>query len=683
MIVRLAFKNTKKSMSDDIVYFVTLVLGICMYYVFAAVSVQPDIQEVLQGQFMNAYTRYLSYLLPFVRIVVLTVFVGLIAYANRFRMNRRKREFGMYLLLGMKKRRIAGILFLETAFVGGASLVFGIVTGIVLSQGMSVFVSNLFEADLSHLTFLVSGEAMVETVLCFCGVYVLVYGMNLLMTCRLRLIQLFQAGRCTREGRIRPVLCFIVFVGAAVLLGRVYYMVTVRLEELLTPWQIYAQLAMLFAGTVLLFWSLSGFFVFAARGSRRFYLGGIHAFTVREISGRFHTNVLGGSLICFLVFLAISLVSSSFLLCQNLNAGLKALVPADVCFEMCVPEALSMDADITGIGERFEKQGIDTSMFRDAVEVTLYKYYEWDEQEGIEYLSNTMLFAGEEIMKLSDYNKLAKLYGKKTHSLSEHEYFVVSNRERQRQWCNRYYLSKNHVITLGGTEYFPKYTECQDGFLRFSYFSDNFGFTVVPDTLAPDKNIHPASVFYVANYCAADAEEAERIDAYVKSSAFLEKVSEGEEETGINFAGTYRSDIIRNGRGVAMMTVFLGLYIGFSFVMISAALFSLKELTQVVESWDKYRTLWHLGVSRRMLRQSLFFQNAVFFSIPYAVAVLHAVFGSWALKKLLYAFTDVDIIVVNIPLSICGTIGLLTLVYLLYFVITYRSSRKVIEERIG
>lgn len=682
MIVRLAFKNMKKSMSDDVVYFVTLVLGICMYYVFAVVQEQPAVQEALEEGLsaVYVYVRYLNFLLPVVRFVVLAVFVGLIVYANRFRMNRRKREFGLYLLLGMKKRTIAGILFVETVFIGSVSLILGIVLGIFVSQGTGVLVADFFEEDLSQFSFVMSGKAFADTLFSFWGIYVLVYGINMLAACRMRLIRLFQAGRRQEESRVRPVLCFFVFMAAAVMLGRVYYMVTIRLEQLLTPQQAYMQLGMLFAGTGMVFWSLSGLLLFAARVHKRFYLRGIRAFTVREISSRFHTNILAGSIICFLMFLAMSIGSSSFSLCQKLNENMKTMVPADVCFEMscCEKGGLPFDAGIMSIGEWFDRQGIDTGMFRDAVEVTVYEYYEWNEQEQMRYSDNFMLFAGSEIMKLSDYNKVARLYGKKTHTLSENEYFVVSNKEAHKQWCNRYHLAKNQVITFGGTDYFPRYTECQEGFLRPSYIPDNFGITVVPDSVAPDENLHPERVYYIANYRAADTEDARRIDTYVKGKGFLEKMRAGGGWQK-SFFGIYGSDICRDGFGIAILTVFLGLYIGILFVMISAALFSLKELTQAVDSRDKYRTLWRLGVSPKMIRRSLLFQNALFFSIPFVFATLHFTFGSRAVTRLLSAVTEMGMDEADLSWSVWGTTGVLAFVYLLYFVITYRGSRKVIE----
>lgn len=686
MILRLAYKNIKKSMSDDVVYFVTLILGICMYYMFDAVLEQTVVQEKLVDDISNRLVQYLWYLLPAVRVIVLVVFAGLIVYANRFLMKRRKKEFGMYLLLGMKKRTIAGILFAETMIVGSISLVLGVVLGIILSQGMSVVVANMFAVDLTEFTFALHGKAVADTVICFLMIYALVYGLNLIAAGRLRLIRLFQASQRSEKSGGNPVLCTVVFVIAAAMLGRVYYMVTVRLNELDTPKPIYIQIGMLFVATILMFWSLSGLLLFFARFRKSFYLRGIHAFTVREISSRVGTNILAGSLICFLMFIAMSMVNGCFSICHTLNGGLKSLVPVDVFFEMSCEEngkseGLSFDAEVMSIGEVFRQQGIDAGMFRDVAEITLYDYYEWDENEQVSYSDNAMLFIGTEVMKLSDYNKLAKAYGNRQYTLSDNEYIVISNRELHKKWCNQYYLSKNHVITFGGENYYPKYRECQDGFLRLDYIPDNFGFTVVPDNVAPDANLHPKNVYYIANYNAATVEEADRIDDYMKSDAFLEAVRAGGFLGERAFWGTYKSELHRSSVVAITLVAYLGLYIGILFVMISAALFSLKELTQAIESREKYKTLSCLGVDKKMLRRSLLIQNAIFFGVPLTLAILHSVFGSMALTRLFSAVIEFEIGEVSVTKSFGGTMGVLIGVYLLYFVVTYRGSRNVVEER--
>ena len=130
-------------------------------------------------------------------------------------------------------------------------------------------------------------------------------------------------------------------------------------------------------------------------------------------------------------------------------------------------------------------------MFRDAVEITVYEYYEWDEGSQISYSDNTMLPGGEEVIKLSDYNKLSGLYGGRQYTLADNEYMVISNQKDFVQWFNREFLSQNHIITFGGKDYVPKYKECQDGFLRMAYTPSNFGFTVVPDSVSADPDLHP------------------------------------------------------------------------------------------------------------------------------------------------------------------------------------------------
>ena len=163
MIGKLALRNIKKSMSDYAVYFVTMIIGISVFYVFNAISDQTVLVKILKSD--HSVIDLLKSSLSVASVVVSIVLAFLVVYASSFLMKRRKREFGVYMLLGMGKKKIAGILMAETVIIGLISLGVGLGLGIVLSQGMSILVVKLFEADMSQFAFECSMNAVVKTVI--------------------------------------------------------------------------------------------------------------------------------------------------------------------------------------------------------------------------------------------------------------------------------------------------------------------------------------------------------------------------------------------------------------------------------------------------------------------------------------------------------------------------------------
>ncbi len=682
MIVRLAYKNIRKNSSDDKVYFITLIIGVALFYVFHAISGQMLIQEFLVGR-DSMLTEYIQYALPAAKYIVTAVLAGLVVYANRFLMKRRKKEFGLYLLFGMKKRKIAGILLVETAIVGMVSLAAGIALGIFLSQGLGVLVADMFEADMSGFTFVVCGAPAVKTLLCFLVMYAMVFVMDMFVVGRFRLIQLLNASRGAEKNIAGNAwVCISVFALSVVLLGHAYYMVTAGIGELSAPKPIFVQIGKIVAATFLIFWSLSGMVMALAQLRKRFYLRGIHAFTVKEMSSRVNTNVVAGSMICILMFIGITMFTLCFLVSHTINRNLKALAPVDVFFQISCGEerGLPFDSQIRTVGGLFRDRGVDTAMFRDAIEITVYEYYQWDEGSQISYSDNTMLPGGEEVIKLSDYNKLSGLYGGRQYTLADNEYMVISNQKDFVQWFNREFLSQNHIITFGGKDYVPKYKECQDGFLRMAYTPSNFGFTVVPDSVSADPDLHPETSCYIANYNANNDEEARRIDRYVKSDGFYQKACPGKNSSEWDLWGYYKSDIYRDSIGVTTVTSFLGLYVGILFFIVGATLFALKEMSQAVDSCGKYRTLRELGVDRGMLRRSLFCQNAVFFGGPVLLAILHCAFGIRGLSRLVSSMIVMELDQKDMVQSLGITVSVLLGIYAAYFAITYQGCRKIVEE---
>ncbi len=667
MTGKLALRNMKRSMSDYAVYFVTLIIGISVFYVFNAISDQKVVLSIYKSDY--SVIDLLRNIISVASVIVSVVLAFLVVYASNFLIRRRKKEFGVYMLLGMGKKKIAGILMMETVIIGIISLVVGLGIGIILSQGMSILVAKLFEADMSKFSFEVSTGAVGKTILYFLVVYAFVLLLDLFMIGKSRLIQLLNAERRSEKRTAKnPYVCLVVFILAAAVLGHAYYRVTAAAENIDTQAALLIEIAKGIVSTFLIFWSLSGFLIFVAKLRKKSYFKGINVFTTKEISSRINTNVLAGSIICLLLFLTICIFSSSFSINNSLNENVKTLMPADVQFYnyIKVNDDVRGVKDKTPISEYLKHKKVDPHMFSESAEVLLYMYQEEDMSVYNEVGGGNVFTTGA-ILAQSDYNKVAEINGLEPVSLEKDEYTIVANYDYiVPEWNKR--MLAGQKIHLAGKEYHPASSECVNGFLQMSANPTNSGFTVVPDEAVSDENLMPYSWFYIANYNKNYAKGVEYVEQFLNNETFKKSL-------GSHTYVETREYMLSKSISLASLIVFLGLYLGIIFLLASSALLSLKELTQAADNRDKYEILRKIGIDEKMIHRSLFRQNAIFFGMPLGLAVIHSIFGIQVCTYVLEVFGKSGLT----QAIVMTAVGLLV-IYMIYFIITYRCSRRIIRD---
>ncbi len=654
-------------MSDYAVYFVTLIIGISVFYVFNAISDQKVVLSIYKSDY--SVIDLLRNIISVASVIVSVVLAFLVVYASNFLIRRRKKEFGVYMLLGMGKKKIAGILMMETVIIGIISLVVGLGIGIILSQGMSILVAKLFEADMSKFSFEVSTGAVGKTILYFLVVYAFVLLLDLFMIGKSRLIQLLNAERRSEKRTAKnPYVCLVVFILAAAVLGHAYYRVTAAAENIDTQAALLIEIAKGIVSTFLIFWSLSGFLIFVAKLRKKSYFKGINVFTTKEISSRINTNVLAGSIICLLLFLTICIFSSSFSINNSLNENVKTLMPADVQFYnyIKVNDDVRGVKDKTPISEYLKHKKVDPHMFSESAEVLLYMYQEEDMSVYNEVGGGNVFTTGA-ILAQSDYNKVAEINGLEPVSLEKDEYTIVANYDYiVPEWNKR--MLAGQKIHLAGKEYHPASSECVNGFLQMSANPTNSGFTVVPDEAVSDENLMPYSWFYIANYNKNYAKGVEYVEQFLNNETFKKSL-------GSHTYVETREYMLSKSISLASLIVFLGLYLGIIFLLASSALLSLKELTQAADNRDKYEILRKIGIDEKMIHRSLFRQNAIFFGMPLGLAVIHSIFGIQVCTYVLEVFGKSGLT----QAIVMTAVGLLV-IYMIYFIITYRCSRRIIRD---
>lgn len=679
MLFKLSVRNLRKSIRDYAIYFATLIIGVAIFYIFNSLEKQTVMMTVSSTSYYEEIITLLNNTISSISVFVAFVLGFLIVYASNFLMKRRKKEFGIYMILGMEKGKIARILMFETVIIGIVSLGIGVTVGIIGSQGMSILVARLFEADMSDFIFIVSKSAIVKTIIYFVIMYAVVLVLDTYVVGKAKLIDLINSGKKSERNTAKnPVVCVIVFLAAAVMLGSAYYAVTADNSAITTTSQLIWQIVKGVAGTFLIFWSLSGLMLFCASRAKRFYYKGLNSFTVKELSSRINTTVFSGSIICLMLFITICVLSSAMSIRKSINDNLKEMTPVDVNFIVEIHEDMEV-ADI------FESTGVDTSIFKDVVNFNSYHKADgsftmadtigdllYDLEFSTDY-ADYLRELPEEIVKISDYNQAAELYGLEKYSLDEDEYIIVANYDSMVSVRNQG-LKRGNIIELGGKEYRPKYEKCQSGFIEMASNNTNFGFILVPDDVNLD-GFEKYENYYLANYSESSGMSIEEIEAYIDSKEFTGKINpENKSWPAVDINS--RTLIYGKSIGLTAMIIFIGVYLGIVFMISSAAILALKELSEASDNKDKYIVLRRIGVDEKQINHSLFLQSAVFFGIPLILACIHSVFGIQVCNYIFETFGNSGLIY-----SIFATAGMIILIYGMYFFITYSCSKKIISDK--
>lgn len=670
MSFKLSLKNIRKSLKDYTIYFLTLILGVAIFYVFNALDSQTAMLRVSEST--KTIMQLMVVILSGVSVMVAFILGFLIVYANNFLIKRRKKEFAVYMSLGMGKRQISRILLGETMMIGLLSLGIGLGIGICASQFMSILVARMFEADLSAYTFIFSGSATIKTILYFGIMYVTVVLFNAFSVSRCRLIDLFQASKKVESHSLKnSVLSVLVFLLAAGILGYSYYQVTVHYAELNREDTLFI-IALGCIGTFLTFWSLSGFLLNLFKRIKGVYYRGLNVFVLRQVNSNINTAVFSMTVISLLLFVTICVLSAGLAMNHSLRRDLQEMCPRDVNFmkpasEMSVAQAMEMcGADLSlfapGYVEvsSYMSPGLtyDTVMggSREQVE-KIFPMIQW----------NTL----ERIMGVSEYNKLAEYYGQPVFELPEGSYVVVCTLDAMKE-ARDIALEQGSPITLGNCELTPLYDTCQEGFFFMNINHAEAGILVVPDSVvraALGKSLFYSEALLTADYAAGSAQEKARSEEILLGSFDEEKAMQ------LQLDGMTKITIYESSVGLASIVTFIAVYLGIIFLIAGAALLALKELAESTDNRQRYAILDKIGADKRMQRRALLGQMGIFFGMPMLVAVIHSIFGIQYAHGLLSMYVEGDLMV-----SILITALVLLFVYGGYFAATYFGSRRILEE---
>lgn len=729
MLCKLAWGNVRHAGRDYLVYLLTLTLGVTVFYAFNTISMQVDIAGIDEkglAQVMGSMLGDLTYFLA-------GVMAFLMVYANNFIMKRRKKEFGLYQVLGMGRGRVATIMALETVIVSVVAFVAGIVLGVGLSQLMTFFTASLFKTQIANFHFFFSVHAFNLTLACMLVMFVLTLLLNLRAVRRTKLIELMGAERRNESIKTRnPWIAIAIFAAGVVLVGVAYYRLLrdgfpltatdSKLQEAMNQFGITT--AMVTVGTFALFWGLSGMLIKLLQSLRGVYWRGLNMFTVRQLAAKVNTVCFSMGVIAMLLFLAITSVTCGMSIANVMNENLERYNPVDVSqtYVYYTPDTFDYYKEYVNPSDEADRMvpadttvdlypawhGRDSSadnndetgkkvdiadVAGEHVQIDSYLSYPFGGSNPSVTPSEMCKIMGEKLPKAfggsnadtmglfvtpaSQYNKLRQMMGEEPVHIGHDQYLLTCDMGGELVDLYTKYMAGGHALTLGGHTLKPATDKSDEdtAAIADSAMGSNPGTVVVADELLSQLNLQPYSSSLLVNYKQGmDTTEADESIKYT----LLDNLLVDGKEPGSWGTFIIRSEMYTQAAQMNGLISFLAIYIGFVLVVACAAILSIQQLSNVADGSRSYRVLAQIGCEDRQIRHSVMAQQAVFFLFTLAVGLAHSFV---ALKVI------IELVSILGNMSIGGTVGLTCAIFLAayggYFLVTYLMSAGMVRAAIA
>jgi len=668
MFYSLALKNMKRSFRDYFVYFLTLTIAVCIFYSFNAIGDQKIMQELELGTSSSSFLRLIGIVSAFVALVL----GGLIIYSNNVLISKRKKEFGIYMTLGMKKSQVSRMIVMETQFIGFVSLAAGLVLGVFFSQALSLFAVRLFGLPLTDTLFNISKTSIGKTALYYLFIFLVVILFNKISVNRYTLIELLHANKRNEELKLgNPTVTSIVFILSIGLIGIAYSSILKIGIEVHEPLFMVSIIAGTL-GTLLFFYCFAGFLQFFIQKSKRIYMRGINIFTARQFNRKINTYFLSMTILCLMLFMGMTALSSMY----DLKAGRDRLLTQQTAYDASIflnnlgeKAPLKIQDSLNGLGIVFDDA--ECAYFEvNVARIAIRDILDTDNNAALnrELKKGMQGYVG--IITATNYNILKRLLGEPAITLSDNQVAIISNYNGIMQAVQRTFDS-GHGFILDGNRYFLSGKEVIETNLFSTDGLGKFFYLIVPDT---------ADIITTGNYISGVnlkfiGDHPETIEQ--KYSALLTPIHNLEYDTeriGVLDAVT-REQVYASAYGQIAIIIFLGIYIGLIFLIASAAILALQQLTDTGDNRSHYEVLKKLGVSKDMINRSLLIQTLQYFLLPVFVALIHTFVGVYLIGDFFS-----DYMLQDAGISSFYAVLILLIIYGGYFYATYSGCKRIIQS---
>ncbi|MCR0348561.1 ABC transporter permease [Erysipelotrichaceae bacterium AF15-26LB] len=680
MYFKLALRNVKKSFKDFLVYFLTLTFSVCLFYTFNSFQSQQAVMKLNSSQLM--IVDQLSLLMRLVSIFVAVVLAFLILYANNFLIRRRKKELGLYTMLGMPRGKISRILVYETLTIGIVSLISGMVLGLIVSQVLTAVTANLFAVPLDY-HFVFSPSATIMTVFSFSMIFFITMIFNTMVLNRYKLIDLLNADRRNDDLKIKKVwMSLLLFVISIACLGWAYYQ---ALDNGIMAFNSLGSIILVGSiGTVFFFLSLAGFLLTVVKSSKGIYFKNLNCFILRQINSNINTNFISMSIVCIMLLLSIGSLSTGLSLNNTMNKSIKNNTPYDytlIAQYGYYPNGSKRNEEDIPLQDAAARLQLNPSYIKSQSFITTYTpELTVDDKKLIAAVSDS---TGRQLIKsytkeavvaipLSSYNTVRKRLGYDTIQLKNNEIYLYTSVETISTAVNEILDAKPEVTVFGN-----KVRIANDSYDSFSLGTNSSmnGYLmaiVVPDALIP-KQAEINEIYW--NIDLTSKINCERFDSYIEKQISTLVENHPNEQQFPAYMRASKQDVYDMNKGMAVTFTYIGIYLGTVFMIASAVILALQQLSQANDNKKRYLILNKIGTEQRMINRSILLQIAIYFMMPLALAIVHSIVGIKMVNTLVIMFGRGDIMT-----SSMFTAAIILVIYGSYFLVTYAGYKNILKS---
>lgn len=633
MYAKLAWRNVRRSVRDYAIYFVTLVFAVAMFYVFNSLADQPAFQA-LRGN-PRRLAAGLLVALQWLSVIMTGVVALLVFYANRVIVRKRSRELGLYLLLGMEQGRLARLMLAEVTVIGLAALLAGLASGVFLSQLFALIVSRMFQVGLDEQPFVWSGSAAVRTIVCYGLAFIVVGVWQAASVYRQQLLDLIAGSRRNEPVRLRSRLLSVLALAAGVVAaGGAYWLADqVSRAAAVVPAdpRIAAGIGLGIAGTYLLFAGAAGLLTQTRR--QRFAGRGLGVFLYRQVTSKVNTHAGLLATVALMLTITVCAMSLGLGLGRGLSERAEREAPFDYLFyRLTYDGRVATDVDFGdilalfdqhGVTARSEVQFVTVTAGLDGADLVLPEDREWLQQAGA---GDVLIHGWPQIMSASTYASLRAVKGYEAVAVPADTFVIHASAHdtvalRHARTAYERFLHSAPTLVLAGRPLQPALPHVLTEHLGDPLLGSS-PLLIVPDDVAAELT---PFFSYLVVQIAEPAPEA--LDAALDALSFR-----------MNADGDFTVAQVRTeyvGRAFALegMLLFIVSYVGVMFIVISATLLALQQVTDAVEHRRRFAVLQKLGADDRMIDGAIARQLGLYFLIPFGIAAVHALVALLALSR--------------------------------------------------
>lgn len=656
---RLAFDNLKKNAKMYIPFVLSCILTIMMYYMVSSLSMNPNMMNMIGGDVMQ---QILS-----LGIYVITVFaVIFLFYTNSFLIKRRKREFGLFNILGMEKKHLSIVIALESMIVFLVSMVLGIGIGILLDKAFYLLIAKMLNASIA-LGFYISYQSIVNSIILFLIIFVLMYLFSLIQINLSNPIELLHGDQ---HGEKEPKTKWLLALIGLICLGTGYYM-SVSIQDPVTAFAFFMVAVILVViGTYMLFTAGSIVILKLLRKNKRYYYKTNHFISVSNMIYRMKQNAVGLGNICILSTMVLVMLSTTISLWVGMNDIIETRFPRDITVSINSVDSNQALYTIDDMNNAIEQAGIQTEdelVYR-TLSVSAFNQ------------GNTYTF-GNENMSLQDISNVVVLY------------FITLDDYNRTEGTN-VSLAPDEVLVFPSGKQFDHKT--------IDIASNTFKVKGILDSIKADSNYSANlqnSMFVVVDsmdtlFMIDDLQKQAYGDnaSYIHTSYDFNlsksegmSVKEATDALIANYPGdtTYMMVDTQEGNYEDLLSLyasflFIGIFLSFLFIMATVLIMYYKQITEGYEDKKRFEIMQKVGLDKREVKKTINSQVLTVFFLPLVVAAIHIVFAFPMIEKMLrLLYLD------NTNLYIMTTVicfGVFALVYVLIYFLTSKVYYGIVRN---